>query len=450
MCGTASQAEGLYRLVANPAVEASEIVRAHAQSTLKRAGQRPLLVVSDSSTFGYGKDTRRTGLGPTTDQGHGFTAHTSLLVDELSGLPLGLLAMHTWVRPLEVAVDPASLVDANGKALHGTKRGKPRKKPMKKQDDPSNESARWLRQARECSKQLGDRPHIHVTDRESDAYPYMDGLIRDKLRFVVRVSHDRVTTDGRLFDLLDGYEVQLTRTVHVSRRATPKGTEQRRVHPQRTARDAILAISAGTVTLRRPSSAPRTSSKSLTVNVVYVCEPNPPAGAAPIIWRLYTTESVDTPKAIARVVDAYVLRWLTEELYKALKTGCSFLEHQLESYKALRKLLAVLLVVAWKMLILRTAVRLVPQAPATVVLTPLQVQLLKNLHDRGHPRKSLPLKPTVKEAVYAIAGLVGHCKSNGDPGWQTLGRGLRRLLQAESDYHAFNAMIQANVEATTG
>lgn len=436
-CGTASQAEGLYRFIANPAVEAAEVVRAHGKCTLERIGDRPVLVISDSSTFGYGKDTRRTGLGPTTDQGMGFTAHTSLIVDELTGMPLGLLGVHTWVRPPEVPVDPAKLVDANGKALYGTKRGKPRKKPAKKQDDPSNESTRWLKQAQAMSKLLGNRPHIHVSDRESDAYPYMDGLKCDQRRFVARVNQDRVTTDGRLFGVLEGYEVQLTRTIHISERATPKGIEQRRAHPGRAAREVTLDISAGTVTLRRPSSAPAACSKTLTVNVVLVRESSPPPDCDPIVWRLYTTELVDTPEAIARVVDAYLARWLTEELYKALKTGCSFLDHQLETYEALRKLLAVLLVVAWKLLVIRTVARLAPQAPATVVLTPLQVKLLKALHDKQHPRKPLPAMPTAKEAMYALAGLAGHFKSNGDPGWQTLGRGLRRLLQAEHDYRLF-------------
>jgi hypothetical protein len=273
--------------------------------------------------------------------------------------------------------------------------------------------------------------------------------MRAGLRFVARVNHDRVTEEGRLFDVMDGYRVRLTRTVHISQRARPKGAEQRRVHPERAAREATLAVSAGTVTLLRGGSAPRTCAKKWSVNVVLVSEPNPPPDAEPIVWRLYTTEPVDTPDAIARVVDAYTARWLAEELFKALKTGCSFLDHQIESYAALCKLLAVLLVVAWKLLALRTVARVAPQAPATVVLTPLQVRLLKALHDRDHPRSPLPQMPTAKEAVYALAGLAGHFKSNGDPGWQTLGCGLCRLLQAEHDHHVFAAMHHAEASETT-
>ncbi|MBI5608737.1 MAG: IS4 family transposase [Deltaproteobacteria bacterium] len=449
LCGTASQAEGLYRFVANPAVSAEEIVRVHGQATLERTGDRSVLVISDSSTFGYGKDSKRTGLGPTTDQGQGFMAHTSLVVDEATGMPLGLLAVHTWVRPPDVAVDAAKLVDADGKARYGTKRGKPRKKPAKKQDDPTNESARWLKQALLCSKLLGDRPHIHISDRESDIYMYIDGLVRAGRRFVARVNHDRATAQGHLFEVLDGQRVEMTRTVHVGQRATPKGTEQRKVHPERAARETTLAMSAGTVTMLRGSKNPRTCAKQMQVNVVLVREIDPPADVEPIVWRLYTSEPVDTAEAIARVVDAYMARWLTEELYKALKTGCSFLDHQLESYEALRKLLSVLLVVAWKLLALRTVARVAPQAPATAVLTPLQVRLLKALHDRDHPKSPLPSAPTAKQAVYAVAGLAGHFKSNGDPGWQTIGRGLQRLLQAEHDYHVFLDMHEANAGASS-
>ncbi|MCR4318045.1 MAG: hypothetical protein NUW37_17000 [Planctomycetes bacterium] len=34
----------------------------------------------------------------------------------------------------------------------------------------------------------------------------------------------------------------------------------------------------------------------------------------------------------------------------------------------------------------------------------------------------------MKEATWAIAGLGGHLKRNGDPGWLTLGRGVEKFL----------------------
>ena len=54
----------------------------------------------------------------------------------------------------------------------------------------------------------------------------------------------------------------------------------------------------------------------------------------------------------------------------------------------------------------------------------------------------LAARPTVKQAMYAVARLGGHFKQNGDPGWQTLGRGLQRLLQAEQDALALQGLLR--------
>jgi hypothetical protein len=158
-----------------------------------------------------------------------------------------------------------------------------------------------------------------------------------------------------------------------------------------------------------------------------------PADDAPVTWRLVTDLPVSTPEEIARVVDIYRKRWNIEEFFKSLKTGCSFNDHQLESFEGLSKLLALLLPVAWKLLDLRTVARMQPEAPATVVLTAQQVQCLRVLHDKQHPKAKMAAKPTVIQAMYALAALGGHFKQNGAPGWQTLGRGLQRVLQAEED-----------------
>ena len=71
------------------------------------------------------------------------------------------------------------------------------------------------------------------------------------------------------------------------------------------------------------------------------------------------------------------------------------------------------------------------------------------MHNIRHPKKPLPAKPTIKEAMYAIAGLAGHFKQNGDPGWQILGRGLRRLFQAEEDAVALAGVVQPGPTRTS-
>jgi len=48
---------------------------------------------------------------------------------------------------------------------------------------------------------------------------------------------------------------------------------------------------------------------------------------------------------------------------------------------------------------------------------------------------------TVAHALYAVARLGGHLKSNGPPGWQTLGRGYIDLLLLEAGFRIAVAML---------
>ena len=64
------------------------------------------------------------------------------------------------------------------------------------------------------------------------------------------------------------------------------------------------------------------------------------------------------------MVDAYRARWVIEELFKALKTGCQIEKRQMESYGALRIALALFLPIAVRLLALRDAARSEPDAPA--------------------------------------------------------------------------------------
>ena len=169
----------------------------------------------------------------------------------------------------------------------------------------------------------------------------------------------------------------------------------------------------------------------LTINVVRVWEANPPPGESPIEWKLLTSEPIESPEDVEEIVDKYRRRWLIEEYFKALKTGCAFEKRQLESLSALEKALAIFLPIAWRLLLLRDLSRAVPTAPASFLLTSTQLEILKALAE-----KPLTDEPSMEDVAYAIARLGGHLKRNGPPGWQTLGHGFRNLLQAEVGWKA--------------
>ena len=50
--------------------------------------------------------------------------------------------------------------------------------------------------------------------------------------------------------------------------------------------------------------------------------------------------------------------------------------------------------------------------------------------------RKLPAQPTVHDAPWAIAALGGHMKTNGEPGWLVLHRGMNKLLAYEQGWLA--------------
>ncbi len=153
---------------------------------------------------------------------------------------------------------------------------------------------------------------------------------------------------------------------------------------------------------------------------------------------LFTNEKIDTPEEIEAVVDHYRARWLIEEYFKALKTGCAIEKRQLCSYEGLVRALAFFVPVAWTLLSLRTLGRETTPRPATELFSNDQLRLLRAMLEKR--RRQLPTNPTVRDAMLGIAALGGHIKNNGDPGWQVLGRGLRRFKEFEQGWNLAKEM----------
>jgi hypothetical protein len=173
---------------------------------------------------------------------------------------------------------------------------------------------------------------------------------------------------------------------------------------------------------------------------VQVVEIAPPDGIAPVEWTLLTNLPISSSEEIARVVDVYRARWVIEEYFKALKTGCILEKRQNESLHALRNLIAVLLPIAWRLLVLRTLESAQPDAPATQALTPRMLAVLAVLAVLAAlANRPMPAQPSVADALWAIASLGGHHHRRTKPGWQVLGRGFEKLSFAESVWAAARA-----------
>lgn len=423
--------EGAYRLLSNPRVSAKALHQPHKACTIERAQETSSVVVvhdtsdvqtpwADASKVGY----LNTGKA-------GYRAHVSLALGIDSNRPvrpLGVLGLETVFRP------------------------KPSKTKAKKRHSGAEtarwkekEFARWERGVEASAQALADCPSvIHVMDREADSYGLFSQIQRLEQGFVIRLRTDRRarradddagvsqaddtdngdldwSTLGKLATEMKGVCI---REVPLSKRGAKRAPASLETHPPRESRNALLHFSAMNVELRKPhyvANAPA----SLTLGFVRVWEPNPPEGEEPVEWLLITNEPSETPEEIVRVVDLYRCRWIIEEFFKALKTGCALEKRQFESRDALLNILALLLPIAVHLLWIRSCARDTPDAPASDVFTPLQLTVLRH---RSH--RPLSENPTAKQALWVLAGIGGHIPNNGWPGWQVLGRAYVKLLEA--------------------
>lgn len=280
---------------------------------------RRAVVAHDTTEFNFG-NSERAGLGHVgRGKSFGFFGHFALAVghDQELRRPLGVLSFQ----------------------IHSRSGDKGRRGHRVLQDDPSNESRRWLSLVDTAEAALHGCPAIHVMDREADNYAFLAALCERKFYFVIRmaaatrklVDTDETTVGEKLMTA----PVLTTRWVPISARGRSPLPSYRKRYPERRARTANLSVSAVSVTLERPDSSSRSPHKTLTLNIVHVVEPNPPAGEEPIEWRLWTSEAVGTEQEVLAVVDAYRCRWMIEEYFKALKTGCDIESRQLETQRGL-------------------------------------------------------------------------------------------------------------------
>jgi hypothetical protein len=421
--GGPAEIEGGYRLMSSKRVTMSDLNEAHARVTGDRArAAKRVLAIHDTTTFEF-KHAAPEDVGYLNTGKAGFLAHYTLIVgaDE-TRQPLGISYVEEIVRS-----KPPSKASPKGHLQR--KRSGP-----ETVRDPARESTRWFRGFEATSKQLEGADVIHVADREGDNYDLLAQAFEQGLKFVIRarVLQRRVEgPDGEvetLRETINGASGMLTREVDLSAR---KGSPLRGARPARDARMASLEFSSTTVVIPRPRYHAKTLAAHVEVNVVRVFEPSPPAGETPIEWVLLTTEPIATAADVAAIVDIYRSRWLIEECNKALKTGCAYEDRHFESRDALLTLLAMTFPIACELLWLRAACRHNPKTPASRVLTRTQLAILLHMGTR-----KLPPNPTVHDALWSIAALGGHMKTNGEPGWLVLHRGMAKLLAYEEAWSA--------------
>jgi hypothetical protein len=356
------------------------------------------------------------GLGPigrSSEPGQGFLLHSILAVraadraqpDASGHRPpfevLGLADQQYLVRAPRPEGEPS---DASKRRLHRDR-----------------ESRRWI----DSGQRLGPAPAdaavcwVRVADREADIYEYMISCKHLGHSFIVRMSQNRVALDPA-----DGQRLGLVFEQTAATEPVGGMYLDLRARPGQAARRARLLISFGRVRVQapwRPGVAPE-EAEPVDCSFVRVWEPAPPEGVEPLEWNLYTNQPVASLEDALSVAMDYAARYLIEEFHKGLKTGMKAETLQLEKGHRLFAAIAVMSVVALRLLDLRELGRRLPEAAAACSgLNPEELAILEIKVGR--------VLTTVASVLLAVGRLGGHMnrRSDGMPGWLTLWRGMNKL-----------------------
>lgn len=404
------------RFLANPNVDLDALRDAICEPVAFAEGR--VLVIEDTTEINL---TRHAGrlrardphLGPITADDHvGFFVHPALVVDEASGVPLGLAALdirnRDWTQPDKHARRYASL-------------------PIEQK-----ESSRWLESADDAKRRLVRAEHRTVIcDREGDIYDLFAAVPDARTTLLVRSRSNRrlatggATGDDKLHDVL-AEAPGVASTLEVARSGP------------RARRTATTEVRFAAVEVRRPKRAARHLPERLPVWAVEVREVDAPEREEPVLWRLLTSAPVTSVTEALAVASTYARRWQRagvgppEELFRTVKSqGLDLEASQVSTGLGLKKLCVLAVHAAVQVLALvaerdgasGVSARVLFSASEVACLTVLSASLAGSTAKQRnpHPPESLAW------AGWVIARLGGWHGYGSPPGPARMRRGLSRF-----------------------
>jgi hypothetical protein len=399
--------DGFYRLVNCEDVTAERILAPVVARTHEKmlASSGVVLIVHDTTVLDFSGLESIEDLGPIGDgHGRGLLAHNSLAMTAQREV-LGLV----------------------GQILH-TRRLVPRgETKVQRRTASGRESRLWTQGCQALPIAPPDRVWVDVVDRGGDITEFLAFEQGAQRQYVARSQHNRrVQASSREGDEFRARLHDFVRS-QTPQEETPRRTlviPARAGQPKRTVELAVAWCPLTLIPPRQPRGDH--DATPLPVWAVRVWEPAPPAQAETIEWILLTNVPVHEGDQAWERVDWYSCRWVIEEYHKGLKTGCGVEKLQFTRRASLEPAIAVLSVLAVKLLQIRDASRseTTHLQPATDYVPTLWVTVL-SVWRHNQPR----LNWTVAEFMLALARLGGHQNRRHDhpPGWLVLWRGWTKL-----------------------
>ncbi len=390
--------KGYYRLIDKPdldAVRMDTILAPHQARTRQRmATEARVLCIADGTTLDYTSLGECEGLGETGSnqtgaKSHGIQMHSTLAVNA-RGIPLGIVDVRCRTPQADA----------------------PKSTPTTPIEE--KKSFEWVAALRSCMALAEQLPQTQITcvmDREADFFELFDAH-RDNacVDLLIRAKYNRMsTTKEKLFDRLHARPVAGTVQLEVKRQSARPKRRKQQAREKRSKRIAQLALRYEQIEFAPPSHLK--DKGPLRLWVVHAQEQNPPQGVNALQWCLLSSRAITNVADAEQCLVDYALRWRIEDWHRVLKTGCRVEDLAHQRVERLERAIAINLVIAWRIMVMTLLGREVPELPAEVLFSEVEIRVL------GAWAKNVQAKPptTLGEAVRLVARIGGYTHRNNDP-----------------------------------
>lgn len=402
------ETKAAYRFFSNPEVKHSSIQKTHNQNVLEESlnSKHTVLFIQDTSSLDYTEHPNTEDLGYIGNhEGRGLMIHSTLAIElnnEQTNV-FGLANQQVWER------------------THPCRK---KSETVTQRYKRYTEARLWEDSLKAIRKPSEQENWISIGDRANDIFEFFDYCVKNNWSFVVRASQNRALREN------GSYSLEQIR----SKKSQYKTSFFTRSSQNKNTKEIKLEIAKQLIEIAPPARL-KNQSNPIIITAIRCWNKE-----EKIEWILYTNVKVEKEEEVKEVCRWYSLRWLIEEYHKCLKTGCGIEKRQLENGRALKAILGILGIIAARLLETKFLARNEnnKQAKDEIPEIPLRIICKKYKLDEE--------RVTVKMFWRGVAQMGGFLarKSDGDPGWQTIWKGMLDLLRMWEGALLMQAMMESH------